>query len=60
MQLIIYRVEDEKGRHEGTFRELKHAQEHAQETANELKKDMFIQKITTELLECFIPDSQKF
>ncbi len=50
-----FKVVDENDKSYGTFNTLEYAREHAQEIADELKIDMFIEKITVENLECIIP-----
>jgi hypothetical protein len=54
--MIMYRVVDDKDKCYGTFNTQEYAKEHAQETANEIKKDVFVEKITVENIGCFIPE----
>lgn len=40
----------------GVFNELEDAIEHAEEIANEINDDLFIEKTTTEIIDCVIVD----
>ena len=53
---IKFIVEDEGGYKHGTFSKPEDAEEHAKETADDRRIDLFIKKVTTEIIDCVIPD----
>lgn len=53
---IKYDVTDLDGNHHGRFSQLKDAKEQAQEMANHLQKDMFIEETKKEIVESIMPE----
>ncbi len=52
----MYRVVDDSDKCYGTFNTQGYAEEHAQEVANEIQEDTFVEKVTVENIKCFIPE----
>lgn len=52
---ILYKVTDLNGGYHGSFSEFKDAVEHAEEMANELDFDMFIEETKTEIVKYISP-----
>jgi hypothetical protein len=52
----VFKLKDEGNYSYGTFSTLTDAKEIAQEIATKLNKDIFIEKITVELVECVLPE----
>ena len=53
-----YKVKGENGSHHGTFTKLEDAKEHAQETSDCLNIDVYIEKVETELISWFFPETE--
>ena len=53
---IKFKITGGNGIFYGTFSKLEDAQEIAQEMADILQEDMFIEKIITEMVDCVIPN----
>ncbi|MDT0160449.1 hypothetical protein [Bacillus sp. AG4(2022)] len=51
---VKYRVLDDNDKYYGTYSKLEYALEEAEIVAEDTKRDTFVYKITTELLECVI------
>ena len=51
---IKFKVTDENDKYYGTYSKLEHAIEYAEIEAEDEGKDMFIYKITTELVDCVV------
>jgi hypothetical protein len=53
---IKFIVEDEGGYKHGSYSKPEDAEEYAKEIADDRRIDLFIKKITTEIVDCVIPD----
>lgn len=53
---VKFFVEDDAGYKYGSFSEYKHAEEHAQEEADERRIDLYIKKRIEGIVGCAIPD----
>lgn len=53
---VKFKVVDENDKYYGMYSKLEYAMENAKVDAEDTGKDMFVYKITTELLDCVTPD----
>lgn len=56
--VVKFKVVSEHEEIYGTFSKLEDAREIAQEMADEYGKDLYIKKITSEIVECIMPVSE--
>ena len=53
---ILFKVVDDFDNCYGTFKLESDANEQAQDSANQLKKDMYVEKHMTEIVKCVFPE----